>query len=256
MDSLAWIHGQGYAAGQRGLDEELRRLASDAVADEYVGFGSMLRPGFEPIVVAQKLRRSESLTKVIAAGGIGGFNIDASRIPAGDEDRSRTPGRVSAAATWRVNREAANRSTPPPAGRMPSNVLLEHPAGCTADSCDPSCPVDAVHRDARSVRGRGEDATRFYTVLHHPSATVAERPKADGVGGPTVKPLGVMDWIVRLATRPGQRVLDPFAGTGTTLEACFRAGVHSLGIEQVAGYGQLIELRLERAGAVLRSKEA
>jgi hypothetical protein len=253
VDSLAWVHGQGYPAGHRGLDADLTRVGADDLASDYAGYGSMLRPGFEPIVAARKLRRNESLAKIIADGGSGGFNLDASRIPAGDEDRSRIPGRVSAGATWRVHRAARQRSSPPPAGRMPSNVLLEHPPGCTQAGCDPSCPVDSVHRDGRAVRGRGEDATRFYTVLHHPAASPAERPQIDGVGGPTVKPLGVMDWLVRLATRPGQLVLDPFAGTGTTLEACFLAGVRSVGIEQIPEYGRLTEKRLQRAGAFLES---
>jgi DNA modification methylase len=68
-----------------------------------------------------------------------------------------------------------------------------------------------------------------------------------------VKPLGVMDWLVRLATRPGQLVLDAFAGTGTTLEACFLAGAKSVGIEQVPEYGLLAEQRLQRAGTFLES---
>jgi site-specific DNA-methyltransferase (adenine-specific) len=43
-----------------------------------------------------------------------------------------------------------------------------------------------------------------------------------------------MEWLVRLVTPPGGRVLDPFCGTGSTLVACDRLGLDALGIEQDA----------------------
>ncbi len=54
-----------------------------------------------------------------------------------------------------------------------------------------------------------------------------------------------MDWLVALACRPGDTVPDMFAGTGTTLEACRAAGVHSVGIEREANYIPLIHERLK-----------
>lgn len=63
----------------------------------------------------------------------------------------------------------------------------------------------------------------------------------------TVKPLAVMRWLVRLLTPPGGVVLDPFAGSGTTLEAAHREGFPSVGIERETTYLPLIEQRLERA---------
>ena len=59
--------------------------------------------------------------------------------------------------------------------------------------------------------------------------------KSERVGThPTVKPVALMEWLVRLVTPPGGRVLDPFAGTGSTLVACERLGFSALGIEQDA----------------------
>jgi site-specific DNA-methyltransferase (adenine-specific) len=245
IDSLAWVHGQGYAAGFRSLDEQLRQRGENALAEEFAGFGNVLRPAFEPIVAARNLPEG-TLVDAIIGGGAGGFNIDATRIPAGDEDRSRTPGRVSENATWRVKRESGERSTPPAAGRMPGNVLLQHTEHCTDNECHDFCPVRIVREQGSSSRGRGEDAARFYPVLHHPKASRGERPSLEGVGAPVVKPLGVMEWLVALATRPGQLVLDPFAGTGTTLEACARAGVRAVGIERHPEYLKLAEIRLHR----------
>ena len=247
VDCLALIHGQGFPAGFRHLDGELNRVGATNIAGDYAGFGNMLRPALEPILMFRNKSSRESLASVISAGGVGGLNVEACRIPAGKENRSRTPGLVNSNQTWRVDRPAGAKSTPPGAGRMPSNVLLHHAEGCTEDQCEAGCPVAQVYDQGLATRGRNEDATRFYqTFYHHPKATKNERPEVDGMTGPTVKSLTVMDWLVKLATRPGQLVLDPFAGTGTTLEACARAGVRSIGFEREAAYLPLIDQRLDR----------
>jgi DNA modification methylase len=246
-DTISWIHGQGYAAGFRHLDDELRRVGGARLAAEYAGWGNMLRPSFEPIVLARNLGSHDSLPVVIGAGGVGGLNVDAVRLSAQGENRSRTPGMVNSTATWRVDRPEGRKSSPPPAGRLPGNVLLQHVVQCEKGRCDDSCPVAEIRRQGLSKRGRNEDASRFYrSFYHHPKATKAERPEVNGVTGPSVKPVGVMDWLVNLTTRPGQLVLDPFAGTGTTLEACARAGVRAVGIEREAAYLPLLELRIAR----------
>ena len=71
----------------------------------------------------------------------------------------------------------------------------------------------------------------------------------------TVKPLDLMRWLVRLVTPPGGVVLDPFAGSGTTLEAAIVEGFRSIGIEREADYLPLIEQRIARACPPLDSTE-
>ena len=61
----------------------------------------------------------------------------------------------------------------------------------------------------------------------------------------TVKPLALMEWLVTLTTPEGGTTLDPFAGTGTTLQAARNKGFHAIGVEQDADYIQLINARLE-----------
>ena len=78
-------------------------------------------------------------------------------------------------------------------------------------------------------------------------APKSERPRAeDGTAHPTVKPLTLMRWLVRLVTPPGGVVLDPFAGSGTTLEAARAEGFASIGIEREPDYLRLIDARLNR----------
>jgi site-specific DNA-methyltransferase (adenine-specific) len=61
---------------------------------------------------------------------------------------------------------------------------------------------------------------------------------------PTVKPLDLMCWLVRLVTPPGGLVLDPFAGSGTTIIAALRQGFRGIGIEREADYCALARRRI------------
>ena len=62
----------------------------------------------------------------------------------------------------------------------------------------------------------------------------------------TVKPLDLMRWLVRLVTPPGGVVLEPFAGSGTTLEAALIEGFACIGIEREADYLPLILSRITK----------
>lgn len=66
-------------------------------------------------------------------------------------------------------------------------------------------------------------------------------------GAYTVKPLALMRYLVRLVTPPGGIVLDPFAGSGTTLQAASEEGFNWIGIEKDPGHIPFIEERLRAA---------
>ena len=95
-------------------------------------------------------------------------------------------------------------------------------------------------------------ASRFFPVFKYQAkAPKRERPvieREDGtkVQHPTVKPLALLEWLVTLVTPPGGVVLDPFAGSGTTLEAARDKGFRSIGIEADADHVALIGERLEQ----------
>ena len=91
--------------------------------------------------------------------------------------------------------------------------------------------------------GDSGGASRFFYVA---KADASERVRIDGTAHPTVKPLALMRWLVRLVTPPGGTVLDPFAGSGTTLEAAMLEGFASVGIEREADYLPLIQQRIDR----------
>jgi site-specific DNA-methyltransferase (adenine-specific) len=86
----------------------------------------------------------------------------------------------------------------------------------------------------------GSAARFFYTA----KASAAER---QGVTHPTVKPLDLMAYLCRLVTPPGGIVLDPFAGSGTTLKAAISEGFQAIGIERDPAYHAMAEQRLNGA---------
>lgn len=99
----------------------------------------------------------------------------------------------------------------------------------------------------------GNAARFFYTAK-------ADADDRLGSKHPTVKPLDLMQYLVRLVTPPGGLVLDPFAGTGTTGEAAFREGMRAVLIEREPEYQADIARRMELAenptkrAAVAKSK--
>jgi site-specific DNA-methyltransferase (adenine-specific) len=72
---------------------------------------------------------------------------------------------------------------------------------------------------------------------------------------PTVKPVALMRWLVRLVTPPGGLVLDPFAGSGTTGVAVVLEGFRFVGVEQDEGYCRIARVRIEYAAAQLAKRE-
>lgn len=56
-----------------------------------------------------------------------------------------------------------------------------------------------------------------------------------------------MQWLVKLVTPEGGTVLDPFAGSGTTVEAAILEGFNVIGVEREEAYLPLIQQRIDRA---------
>lgn len=125
-------------------------------------------------------------------------------------------------------------ASPASGGGWPTNILLGH--DCPDGHCQPGCPVREVG-----------DAGRSFPVFRLNSKTpAAERIEVDGVQHETPKPLALMRWLVRLVTPPGGTVLDPFAGSCTTLEAAALERMRAIGIEQHEPYARMCAPRLAK----------
>lgn len=270
-DTLQWLYGSGFPKGldvAKAIDKAAghwrgragavttdngsmtganyeRTPKGDPVTAEaarWEGWNTTLKPSWEPIIMARK-PLAGSVAANVMEHGTGGINIDGCRV-------------------------GAQETADAPAGRWPSNVVLSHAADC-AEECADGCPVpeldaqSGVSKSQRrlkrtdkssdifaSVRGHDDEggASRFFPTFRYQSkAPASERPRLpDGTAHPTVKPLALLRWLVRLVTPPGGLVLDPFAGSGTTGEAALLEGFRSVLVELDDKHGELIRLRLDK----------
>lgn len=225
-DCLMWLHGQGFPKGK-----------------------SQLKPAWEPIILARK------------AGPLPPLNIDECRIhTAGSEAKAYTVKRLKPGATlektggnwrpkdgeslpWESGREYEGTTKD---GRWPANVVLDEEAARLLDEQSGHLVSNSGKPFARTAGktrnsygafpgnltepgyyGDNGGASRFFYCA---KASPSERGRFND--HPTVKPLALMRWLVRLVTPSGGVVLDPFLGSGTTALACQREGFECIGIER------------------------
>ena len=242
-------------------------------AQRWDGWGTALKPAIEPIILARKPLVGTVANNVLAHG-VGGLNIDACRVPS--TDKAKFPAGVVSDTEAVYGGGGGMYSDRPrpvdknPSGRFPANVLLDEHAAKEMDKqsgiAKPK-PARTGKRGGSAWHGMeslgspdkcgywpedaGGGASRFFPVFKYQAkAPKRERPvieREDGskIQHPTVKPLALLDWLVTLITPPGGLVLDPFAGTGTTLQAATNKGFNPIGIEADADYIQLINKRME-----------
>lgn len=251
-------------------------------AQQWAGWGTALKPAIEPVIVARKPIKGTVAANVLEHG-TGGINVDGCRVPTTDNLNggayAKVGGRTESASLhagsgMNVPGKTTGKNFEQPEGRFPPNVLLDPDAAAAMDE-QSGWQRDGIavqrngggqaifggigegenkvgaHKD--QTYGSGGGASRFFPVFKYQAkAPAKERPSHTAEDGtevkhPTVKPLELMRWLVRLVTPPGGVVLDPFAGSGTTGEAAMLEGFDSILIEGEAEYLPLIDVRIERS---------
>jgi hypothetical protein len=236
-DCLSWLYGSGFPK-------------SHNLKDDWQGWGTALKPAWEPIIVARK-----PLVGTVAANvtqyGTGAINVDGCRIGT-DAGWSYPNGRGGSG--WH-GRESLSTNLDEPiqstAGRWPANVLLDEDAAamlgepsrffyCAKASRSereaglegmPTVTSQSGMGGAMPVDDNGNERDRFKVIAanHHP----------------TVKPIDVMRWLVRLVTPPNGVVLDPFCGSGSTGCAAVLEGKRFVGIEREPEYAEIARRRID-----------
>ena len=104
------------------------------------------------------------------------------------------------------------------------------------------------YTETRTADFKGDKggASRFFYVA---KASKSERNKGlnDSNFHPTVKPIKLMQYLVKMITPPNGIVLDPFCGSGTTGIACKLDGFQFIGLEQDPEYSKIAEARIENS---------
>ena len=226
-----WTDRTNYALTSR--DGLRRGESNNPAAQQWAGWGTALKPAFEPIVVGRK-PLAGTVAATVLANGTGALNIDACRTA------GRWPTNVvlddSQAAA--LDEQAPNTGA---GGRASGPTLTGKTTGTVAYGARNGLDREAV------FYGDSGGASRFFPTFHYEAkAPASERPAVNGVQHPTVKPLDLMRWLVRLVTPPNGVVLEPFAGSGTTAEACVLEHMQCIAIEREADYLPLITSRLTK----------
>jgi site-specific DNA-methyltransferase (adenine-specific) len=253
--------------------------ATDA-AKEWDGWGTALKPALEPITVARKPIETTVAANVLKYG-TGGLNIDGARVNTNDEltthssiVKSKTFSQIKPTQGWQTEGQKI--------GRWPANLIhdgseevfkLFPETGPSSDT-----PRNRIAKTGENgiygifeptsnggYNDNGGSAARFF---YCPKASKSERdnglkgfePKTAGVGAlrdggresegrgnfhPTVKPVDLMRYLVKLVTPKGGTVLDPFNGSGTTGVACKLEGFNYVGLEFDSEYCKISRARIE-----------
>lgn len=215
-DQLLWLYGSGVPKGRRMDDDR----------------STTLKPAYEPIVLARAPTRAPT-SSTLSTWGTGTLDIGACRVR--DElERAVSVGQVLA--------------------RWPANLGLIHEPACRRARCEGQCAVRQI--DSRT----GRDISRFFYAAkastkereaglanrQRETATVFGNRRAAARANvhPTVKPLSVMRWLIRLIVPLDGVVLDPFSGSGSTGCAALLEGRQFLGIERDPRYIEIARQRL------------
>lgn len=237
-DCFAWLFGQGFPKNYNLGD----------------GKGTALKPAHEPIALAWKPFKS-SIKACHAQHGTAALNIDACRLDARGEQQIGSAKRGSVA-FGHIDVDAG-KTYGADLGRWPANVLLDEDAAAMLDEQSGELVSGSGEKSNRSSDwyeggplkavggawvGNSGGASRFYYV-----AKPSQEERSYGCGRnthPTVKPVELMRWLVRLVTPINGTVLDPFTGSGTTGMACRYELRGFVGIEREAEYMEIARRRI------------
>ena len=260
-------------------------------AKDWQGWGTALKPACEPITMARKPLEGTVSNNVLKYG-VGAINIDATRVPMGEDDFNKLSAGVDKIRerggvmdnSWKNSSDLSGANPANPLGRWGANLI--HDGSQEVLDLFPDAKGGSwVQTDgarhfnnngkATSPRRLGDDkstgsAARFFycsksnkrdrnegledlepkQYSHDGRETRNETAyqRNDSVASnhhPTVKPTDLMRYLVRMVTRRGGTVLDPFMGSGTTGKAAMLEGVNFIGCELDEEYLKIAEKRIQ-----------
>ncbi len=204
----------GYAG-----DNEITEPTCDD-AKEWQGWGTALKPAVEPICLARKPLSESSVAANVLKHGTGAINIDRCRIHGFDSDAKP--------------------------GRWPANVVhdgsdeVEDAFAEFGDNKGAFAPVQGNEPSSVTNGIYGKFSGRTHGAFHADTGSAsrffysAKADKEDRWGSkhPTVKPVSLMRWLIRMVTPPGGTILDPFAGSGSTGVAAIAENINAWLVEK------------------------
>lgn len=252
--------------GWKGTEQAITTPATDE-AKLWDGYGTQLKPAYEPIIVAMKPLDGTYAHNALVHG-VAGMNIDECRIKY-SKDNPPIPqlaqGKLEVKSKKTMfDDQSLNKSKTKAviggslSGRFPANLI--HDGSEEVEALFPNTKSGATKRVINSYEGvsttgflRGESspanqhgdsgsASRFFYC-----AKASKKDRGEGNNHPTVKPLELMKYLCRLTKTPTEGiVLDPFMGSGTTGVASLIEGRDFIGIEREKEYFDIASKRIKK----------
>ncbi|KKM90075.1 hypothetical protein LCGC14_1242260 [marine sediment metagenome] len=232
------------------------------------GYGTGLKPAWEPIIVAMK-PMDGNFAKNAEKYGVAGLNIDGGRIDfeeggtAASNPKLRVEGGYKTETGDRIfcqgvlGKKNTMVENVKKGGRWPANLILDEEAGAMLDEQSGERPISGrknagVCKNDMKGAAFGDNtrgsipyydsggASRFFYV-----AKAGKKERGENNNHPTVKPLKLMEYLCRLLKPPsGGVLLDPFCGSGSTLMAAFNTGWDYIGIDKESEYVEIAKKRV------------
>jgi site-specific DNA-methyltransferase (adenine-specific) len=231
-------------------------------AEQWEGWGTALKPAFEPIILARKPLRVDGKKATVVVNvlehGTGAINVDGCRVAVADQaryqsnssgDRGHAEDRRDEVEIEDFHMAGGHANTK---GRWPANVILDPAAAAMLD--EQTGTLTSGHAEVGTGSGPPADQTTysgpaggtvassygdsggasrfFYCAKAKKDERSEGLPRGMKNTHPTVKPVDLMRWLVRLVTPPGGVVLDPYCGSGTTLVAAAWEGRGYIGSDR------------------------
>jgi DNA modification methylase len=253
-------------------------IPSTDLAKQWQGWGTALKPSFEPIIVARKPFKGSLVDNVIEYG-VGGINIDECRvgnevIKGGTMPDFRDIGEKSKKAigidklSFGQVENAKRKPLDDHIGRFPANTILTYDETpnderlryfycAKASKKDRDEGLDNFVATTDKAKGNGLDRVCEFCgvsqltpeLCHCETKSWITKPKKNT--HPTVKPTELMQYLVRLVSPDGATILDPFNGSGSTGKAVMyenkerNKNYKYIGIELTEEYLPIAKARIE-----------
>ena len=237
-DCIMWIYGSGRPKSLD-ISKAIKKIEIEN-AEEWDGWGTGLKPAYEPIILARKPVEG-TIAENVLAWGCGGINIDICRV------------------------ESESSTNPAILGRWPGNIILDEESGILLDyqsgnKCGAAAPVKKGYNgeskgiygnfaekgdNGKSFRGDTGGASRFFYC-----AKASRSERGEDNDHLTVKPLALIRYLIRLITPLGGLTLDMFAGSGTAAEAALDEGMEFVCIDIDPHHIDIIKNRVKKHKAV------
>lgn len=234
--------------------------------NEWQGWGTCLKPAYEPIIVARKPFKGSVVDNIIKYR-VGGLNIDECRVGETGGIKKVNIIKNSGSKICRFGCDGDKIETGE--GRFPANVITdgseEVAKGMPNTTSTPIAEESAMRyfysaKASKKDRDEGLDAFEERKTTDGCIRANVETARKFGANSalrknihPTCKPTELMQYLVRLVSPKGATILDPFMGSGSTGKAVMfenrerDANYKFIGIELTDEYLPIAQARIEYA---------